>query len=38
MTPFTNMANPDFEKIKSGGFIEYHFEKFTDTLKQILSR
>ncbi len=34
MTSFTNVANPDFRKIKSGGFAEYHFEKFTDTLKR----
>ena len=34
MKPVTNMANPDFEKIKSGGFVEYHYEKFTDTLNR----
>lgn len=34
MTSFTSMANPDFEKIKSGGFVKYHYEKFTDTLKR----
>jgi len=34
MTAVTNVANPDFEKIKSGGFVEYHYEKFTDTLKR----
>lgn len=33
MTPVTNMANPDFEKIKSGGFVKYYYEKFTDTFK-----
>jgi len=32
MTPFTNVANPDFEKIRQSGYREYHFEKFTDTL------
>ena len=32
MTPITNMANPDFEKIRQSGFREYHYEKFTDTL------
>lgn len=32
MTPFSNVANPDFEKIRKSGFTEYHFEKFTDTL------
>ena len=34
MTPVTNMANPDFGKIKSCGFSEYHFEAFTKTLKK----
>jgi hypothetical protein len=33
MTSFINMANPDFEKIKSGRFAVYYYEKFTDTLK-----
>lgn len=33
MTAVTNMANPDFQKIKSNGFLEYHYEKFTDTLR-----
>lgn len=32
MTPFVNTANPDFEKIKSSGFFEYHNELFTKTL------
>jgi hypothetical protein len=31
-TPITNVANPDFDKIKSEGFTKYYFEKFTDTL------
>jgi hypothetical protein len=33
MTPVTNMANPDFERIKSGGFEKYYYESFTETLK-----
>lgn len=33
MTAMTNMANPDFEKIRMGKFAEYHYEKFTDTLR-----
>jgi len=33
-TPFTNVANPDFDKIKADGFAKYHYEKFTDTLKR----
>ncbi len=28
------LANPDFEKIRSSGFKEYHYELFTDTLKR----
>ncbi len=31
ITPVINMANPDFQKIRSGGFVKYHYEKFTDT-------
>lgn len=31
-TPVTNMANPDFNRIKSGGFNHYYYEKFTETL------
>lgn len=31
MSPFCNMANPDFEKIKENKFQEYHREVFTDT-------
>lgn len=27
------MANPDFEKIKKSCFVEYHYEKFTETYK-----
>jgi hypothetical protein len=32
MSPITNTANPDFEKIKQSDFKEYHYEKFTETL------
>lgn len=32
MTPITNVANPDFKKIKQSGFTQYYYEKFTDTL------
>jgi Glycosyl hydrolase family 57 len=32
MTPFCNVANPDFERIRQSGFNQYHFESFTDTL------
>ncbi|MDR3610677.1 MAG: hypothetical protein P4L27_08950 [Ignavibacteriaceae bacterium] len=28
------VVNPDFEKIKSSGFQEYHYELFTETLKK----
>lgn len=31
-TPVTNVANPDFIRIRSGGFDHYYFEKFTETL------
>ncbi len=34
MTPVTNVANPDFGKIRAEGFTNYHFEKFTDTLNK----
>lgn len=33
MTPLTIVANPDFDKIKSTGFLEYYYEPFTRTLK-----
>ena len=33
MTAVTSMANPDFKRIASCGFMEYHYEKFTETLK-----
>jgi hypothetical protein len=34
MTAMTIVANPDFDKIRSSGFSEYHYEPFTETLKQ----
>jgi hypothetical protein len=34
MTAFTNVANPNFDKIRSCGFSEYHYEPFTETLKR----
>ena len=34
MTAFTNVANPNFSKIKSSGFCEYHYEHFTETLNR----
>lgn len=34
MTAVTNVANPDFEKIRESGFTEYHYEAFTETLKR----
>jgi hypothetical protein len=34
MTPVTIVANPDFDKIRSCGFSEYHYEPFTETLKR----
>ena len=33
MTFNTVMANPDFNKIKESGYTEYHYELFTETLK-----
>ena len=32
MSPVTNVANPDFDKIRQSGYTEYYYEKFTDTL------
>lgn len=32
MTPFVNVVNPDFRRIKESGFTKYFYEKFTDTL------
>jgi len=34
ITANTIMANPDFDKIRESGFSEYHYERFTDTLKR----
>jgi hypothetical protein len=34
ITANTIVANPDFEKIEESGFSEYHYEKFTETLKK----
>ncbi|AXG73152.1 hypothetical protein DVK85_02490 [Flavobacterium arcticum] len=34
ITANTNVANPDFKKIKESGFKEYHYEPFTETLKR----
>lgn len=34
LTPFANIANPDFDKIKESGFITYYREPFTETLKR----
>jgi len=36
MSPFCNMANPDFEKIKKDNYRVYHREIFTDTYKRYL--
>ncbi len=32
ISPFVNVANPDFEKIKSTDYKEYFYEPFTNTL------
>ena len=34
MTPFTNVANPDFEKIRESDFSQYFYEPFTETLNR----
>ena len=34
MSPFVNVANPDFDKIKSAGFQQYFYEPFTTTLQK----
>ena len=34
ITANTIVANPDFDKIEKSGFSEYHYEKFTETLKR----
>lgn len=33
-TPFANIANPDFEKIRESNFTQYFREPFTETLKR----
>ncbi len=33
-TPFANIANPDFEKIRASDFQQYYREPFTETLKR----
>ena len=33
-TPFANIANPDFDKIRESGFTHYYREPFTETLKR----
>lgn len=33
-TAFSVVANPDFDKIRAGGFEKYYYEPFTDTLKR----
>ena len=38
MTAFTNVANPDFKKIRASDFNEYHFEPFTKIIEKILWR
>lgn len=37
-TPFANIANPDFEKIRNSGYQQYFREPFTDTLKRLDAR
>lgn len=34
LTPFANIANPDFDKIRESGFTHYFREPFTETLKR----
>ncbi|MBN1181849.1 MAG: hypothetical protein JXB49_06150 [Bacteroidales bacterium] len=34
ITAITNVANPDFERIKLSGFSEYYYESFPDTIKR----
>lgn len=34
MTPFVNVANPDFEKIKESGFEHYIYEDYTQTIRR----
>lgn len=34
ITANTIVANPDFDKIKESGYLSYHYEPFTETLKK----
>lgn len=34
ITAVTNVANPDFIRIKESGYSNYYYEKFTDTLRR----
>jgi hypothetical protein len=34
MSPFVNVANPDFEKIKASGYQQYFYEPFTSTFEK----
>lgn len=34
-TPFANIANPDFERIKETGFQQYYREPFTQTMERL---
>lgn len=38
ITANTNVANPDFQKIKETNFEEYHYELFTETIKRLGDR
>lgn len=35
ITPFANVANPDFEKIRESGFTQYYRETFVDTFRRL---
>lgn len=35
VTPFANVANPDFERIRESGFTQYYRETFVDTFKRL---
>ena len=34
ISPFVNVANPDFDKIKAAGYSQYFYEPFTTTLQK----
>lgn len=38
MTAVSNVANPDFEKIRNTGFQQYHYEPFPETLERYRGR